>query len=78
MSWRDQAACAGMAVKVWVTPIPSYESRAKFVCSLCPVQVPCIRDAIENGDRGIRGGLTYTERRKVHKMPVIHRSRVVA
>ena len=72
--WYDDAACAGMDVKVWLDPkIPSYVSRALFVCSLCPVKVACIRAAVENGDRGIRGGLTYHERRKVHRLPIAHR-----
>ena len=74
MSWQSEGACAGMPVNVWFEPIRSYESRARFVCSLCPppVAVRCIREAIANGDRGIRGGLTYKERAHLHKRPLVH------
>lgn len=69
MTWQQQGACVGMPDVVFFAQIPSYESRARFVCSLCPVTLPCLRAAIDNGDRGVRGGLTYQERRKVLKMP---------
>lgn len=77
MSWRDRAACAGMPADVWFDRIPSYESRARFVCAQCPSVLPCLRDALENGDRGIRGGLTYAERLNTRRLPVVHEVRDV-
>lgn len=71
-SWLSRASCAGHDAEVWFSRIPSYQSRARFVCSICPVKVPCIDAAITNGDSGIRGGLTRPERRQLHKRPVIH------
>jgi hypothetical protein len=51
-----------MAHDIWFEPIPSYISRARFVCSLCPVTAACVAAAIQEGDYGIRGGLTHEER----------------
>lgn len=76
-NWHHDAACAGMPVDIWFEQIPSYESRARFVCSICPTVFPCLRDALANGDRGIRGGLSYAERKKSHRMPVVHQVRDV-
>jgi hypothetical protein len=78
VSWQSAGACVGMPADIWFEPIPSYQSRARFVCSLCPVVGPCVREAIRNGDRGIRGGLTYAERAGGMRMPVIHEVRQMA
>ena len=75
MTWLDLAECRGMDARVWLDPIPSYISRALFVCADCPVKVACIADAVANGDRGIRGGLTYQQRRKTHREPIVHTRR---
>lgn len=37
--------------------------QAKRVCSLCPVRIECLNEAISMGDNwGVRGGLTPSER----------------
>ena len=76
--WRELAECRGHDARVWTVPIRSYISRALFVCEGCSVKVECIRDAIDNGDQGIRGGLTDAERLRVHRLPVSHAPRVIA
>lgn len=75
MSWHAEGACAGMPVAIWFEPIPSYISRARFVCSLCPLRARCVSEAITNGDEGIRGGLTYLERKALPqpRLPIAHR-----
>lgn len=39
------------------------ESTAKAYCDLCPVRVTCLTWAMENGEFGIWGGTTESERR---------------
>lgn len=75
MSWHAEANCAGLPVAWFFDDTPSVESRARWLCSWCPHQVRCLSEALENGDRGLRGGLTYKERAKTRRMPVIHEVR---
>lgn len=68
MSWVDGAACAGMPHDLWFSAIPAYESRARFVCSLCPVTAACLADALEVGDKfSLRAGTTPWERRQMKR-----------
>ena len=78
MTWQTDGNCAGLPVAWFFDSTPSLESRARWLCSWCPHVVACLSDALENGDRGIRGGLTYNERAKTHRSPVIHEVRDMA
>lgn len=78
-SWRRQAACRGMDPNLFFPPEndrrqrPSPETRqqtadALAVCAGCPVQEPCLDEAlIEDrlGRYGIRGGHTAAERAEI-------------
>lgn len=64
MTWPDDAACAGMPVDWWFSPVPSFESRARWFCSWCPVRMRCLSEAVAGGDKhGIRAGTTPWQRR---------------
>lgn len=63
MTWLDAAECKGMPVALWYEPIPSYESRARWLCRECACRQACLSDAMDKGELlGIRGGLTPAER----------------
>jgi WhiB family redox-sensing transcriptional regulator len=70
MSWRGRAACARPGVNLDVFfPDPGQRGKvaaAKRICARCPVQAPCLAEAMATPvgvDFGIRGGLTREERR---------------
>ena len=44
MTWREQAACLGMNVDVFVDP--GFRGVALRACQGCPVRVDCLVDAI--------------------------------
>lgn len=75
MSWQNDGACVGLPVEWWFSTVPSYSSRARWLCSTCPIITPCVSAAIDDGDYGIRGGLTYEERSVLvmRRLPVSHR-----
>jgi len=45
-------------------------SIAKLVCKHCPVRIDCLEYAVVHKERGIWGGLTERERRKLPSMVV--------
>lgn len=71
-AWWDRALCLGADPEMF---FPTSEVRngfetpdvtaAKAVCLHCPVVDPCLQDAIDLDDDGIRGGLTRDERRAI-------------
>ena len=83
-SWKRHAACAHHP-----EPELFYPDRkalgviceAKQVCAVCPVSSECLLDALALGEsNGIRGGLTESERKPLHKRakPRIEHGRVLA
>lgn len=42
-------------------------ARAVAVCQDCPVIKPCLEFALDNGERGIWGGTSERQRRKMRK-----------
>ena len=70
MSWLDRAACQGMDAPLFFGPDQEArpereirEAKAKAVCKLCPVLMPCLDYALRNSIRyGIWGGLNGEER----------------
>lgn len=72
MTWRNLAACRGCDPDLWY-PEESMGhvdgTQAKAICRACPVQSECLIDAIgERERRGIWGGLSYPDRRKLARM----------
>jgi len=70
VSWQDRAACRGMDALLFFAPDHEArpereirEAKARAVCTLCPVRVQCLDDALGNSIRhGIWGGLNEDER----------------
>lgn len=76
--WRDQAACAGLGLDLFMDDSPLGPGAARYLkeaarraqvrtargwCAGCPVRDVCLEDAIARKDRHtIRGGLTVRER----------------
>ena len=73
MSWRDQAACLGFHVDVFL-PIGEGRKRtkttiAKLICASCPVQSECLSYALATDQIiGVWGGTTPKERQRLHKL----------
>lgn len=75
--WLDDAACRGMDVNLFF-PQPNEHDKTRqalAACARCPVTAECLADAETSGEhRGIRGGLTVTQRdrlRYTHR-PIRH------
>ena len=71
MSWRSEAACKDLPKELFFPdncgPNESQFQKAIKVCKTCPVQEPCLADAMkhERGERcryGVFGGLTPKQR----------------
>jgi hypothetical protein len=68
VTWLTDAACAGMPVDWWFSRIPSYESRARWLCGECPCTDACLAEALEQGDKfSIRAGTTPWQRRVMRR-----------
>lgn len=67
-SWRRTAACQGVPTGLFFPERgptqPIWVAAAKAVCSTCPVQRDCLEAAMSE-PRGIWGGLTASERRRL-------------
>lgn len=72
--WQQRAACKGPQSAVFFPPSQverkdereARESRAKEICSLCPVRRPCLDYAIAIREpHGIWGGLNELERKQL-------------
>jgi WhiB family transcriptional regulator, redox-sensing transcriptional regulator len=70
--WREQAACARSDVDPDLFfPLPGQRgkvARARRVCAHCPVQAPCLDEALGMPawlDDGIRAGRTAKERERI-------------
>lgn len=67
LDWRDQAACARPGVNLDLFfPDPGQRgkvAKARRICARCPVQAPCLEDALAHpADEGIRAGTTAKDR----------------
>jgi WhiB family redox-sensing transcriptional regulator len=69
--WREAASCLDLPNDVSFFPVPEDVraiSKAKAVCSTCPVADECLSWAIEsNQTEGIWGGHTPKERRAIRR-----------
>lgn len=73
VSWRDDAACAGMETEFFfpqgVTGAAlDQANQAKAVCAGCPVAQVCLEWALQtHQDAGVWGGKTEEERRAIRR-----------
>jgi WhiB family redox-sensing transcriptional regulator len=70
--WRERAACARPGIDPeWFFPEQGKSARrAKRICARCPVQAPCLADALAvppHLDDGIRAGTTARERERLRR-----------
>lgn len=67
--WLDSALCAQADPEAWYPGEDGSPHKAKAICGRCPVQEPCLTDALDRGDveYGIIGGLTAKERRRLRR-----------
>jgi len=70
--WRDLAACLHVGFDVFF-PHPTDDvgiARAKGYCARCPVDEPCLEQALAQPgglDYGVRGGMTDSERASLRR-----------
>ena len=73
LEWMEDGLCRQVGGDLW-HPDEGIGStwatnRAKEVCAECPVQLTCLRFALENREMyGIWGGTTQSERRKLLRL----------
>ena len=71
--WDKDAACKGAPTEMFFLErgCSKYDSQpARALCESCKARVPCLEYALEAGDqliRGIWGGTTAQERRKMRR-----------
>lgn len=68
--WREQAACRTYPVDFMYPERGDTvaQDAAKALCATCPVQHPCLVQAIKDGEReGYFGGLSARERRALKR-----------
>lgn len=66
--WARQARCLGMNVELFFGTEPEEIAIAKAVCGRCPVQLPCLGEAIgDPGLLGVWGGASESERRSLRR-----------
>jgi WhiB family redox-sensing transcriptional regulator len=70
LGWRQRAACARPGVDPDLFfPDPGQRGKvahAKRICARCPVQAPCLADALATQDEyGIRAGTTAKDRSRI-------------
>lgn len=72
--WQERAACKGPQAAVFFPPShlerkderDGRERRAKAICAVCPVRLPCLDYAIRIREpHGIWGGLNEVERKQI-------------
>jgi WhiB family redox-sensing transcriptional regulator len=65
-AWRRSAACRDQGPKTFFTPTAEAEAEAKKICGECPVRMPCLHMAIDQGlVGGVFGGANDDERDRV-------------
>ena len=73
-TWFLQAACRGMDPAIFFPENDPGPGEALAVCAVCPVRQPCLEDAYQNNDTGVRGGTTWSWRRRhYHQVQLLAR-----
>jgi WhiB family redox-sensing transcriptional regulator len=65
-AWMDNAPCASADPEAFFPAHGESAHPARRVCAGCPLQLPCLRYALQENIRdGVWGGLTPKQRRKL-------------
>ena len=70
--WTEQAQCAEMPLGLFFDP--GLADAAKAVCADCPVIGKCLQEALDDpveGDHGVRGGTTRSQRLRLRKLAAL-------
>lgn len=67
-TWREDAACATVAVDLWFPEASQsgVAARAKAICATCPVRALCLQEGL-NEIHGVWGGTTPQERKALRR-----------
>lgn len=71
-NWRDRAACRSVDPELFfpieenAAACADQVAAAKAVCASCPVRQQCLDDSLTRLPYGVAGGLTASERRRLH------------
>jgi len=66
LSWRQSAACRGVAPEIFYPASDEEADAAKSVCAECDVREACLEFALLSREReGVWGGATERERRRL-------------
>lgn len=66
--WANDALCAQTDPDIFTPPAGGSTRPAKKICGNCEVRLQCLEWAMSTpGSRGILGGLTEAERRKLRQ-----------
>lgn len=66
-AWMSHSDCRGRSDINWLPERGESAANAKIVCSTCPVRLECLDYGIRTRARGIWGGTTDQERRKIRR-----------
>jgi WhiB family redox-sensing transcriptional regulator len=68
MSWEDSAACLEVDPDLFFPESSRASAQIKRFCAACPVNVPCLKVAMnERITFGVWGGLDFNERKKLRR-----------
>ena len=67
-TWRDDAACRGMATALFFPERGEPPGQARLVCASCPVRTECTQAGMSE-HFGVWGGLTERERHRRRRRP---------
>jgi WhiB family transcriptional regulator, redox-sensing transcriptional regulator len=78
--WRTAAACAGLGPRLFYDPTSRSVARAKAVCAGCTVRRSCLAHAMTDGEMGVWGGRTESERafQCEDVTPIVGRPRLIS
>lgn len=65
--WMRKRACNGVNPHMFFSELVSEQRKAQKLCTTCLVQAECLQYALEHGEKGVWGGTTERERRKIKK-----------
>ena len=67
LDWREMALCAETDPEIFFPDKGGSTKEAKSICQKCDVRVDCLENSFKpgNDDLGIRGGLSFRERRSL-------------
>lgn len=68
MNWKSKGNCNGEPAQIFYL---QDATKAKGICNGCPVQEECFVYAVRNNEKGVWGGYTEEERRKLRLMSYV-------